>query len=276
MVSNTSGSLMSHAQGRYWLCTLSSDKSVFCTNSFNDTICYAKGQLERGDGGYLHWQFIISLTKRLRRSALIAILPPTTHVELSRSDAADKYVHKDDTSMGYRFEYGTRPIKRNSSKDWDAIWDSAKKGKLEDIPSDIKVRCYSQLSKIQKDFMKPESIERVVYVFWGRTGTGKSRRAWEEASLDAYPKCPNTKFWDGYRDQENVVIDEFRGKIDISHMLRWLDRYPVCIENKGSGCVLRAKKIWITSNLDPHHWYPTVDAATIDALIRRMNVIYFE
>lgn len=264
------------SQGRYWICTLSSDKCVFAPSCFNDDIVYAIGQLEKGANGFIHWQFLIALKKKLRRSALLKIIPATTHVELSRSDAADAYVQKDESSCGYRFTFGTRAIKRNDAKDWDKILLSAKKGKFEDIPSDILVRCYSQITKIQKDYMHPEPMEREVFVFYGPTGTGKSRRAWAEASFDAYPKCPNTKFWDGYRGQTHVVIDEFRGKIDISHMLRWLDRYPVCIENKGAGCVLKATKIWITSNLDPKDWYPQCDYRTIDALLRRLNVINFE
>lgn len=58
-------------------------------------------------------------------------------------------------------------------------------------------------------------------------------------------------------------------------MLRWLDRYPVTIETKGSGTVLRAKKIWITSNIDPIEWYR--HKATDDqvaALMRRIQVTY--
>lgn len=118
-------------------------------------------------------------------------------------------------------------------------------------------------------------MERTVYVFWGDTGTGKSRRAWDEAGLSAYPKSPSTKFWDGYQDQKHVVIDEFRGDIGISHMLRWLDRYPVLVETKGSGIVLSASTIWITSNISPSNWYPTLDADTTAALLRRLTVTHF-
>lgn len=105
---------------------------------------------------------------------------------------------------------------------------------------------------------------------------GKSRLAWEEAGMDAYPKDPRTKFWCGYRDHEHVVIDEFRGGIDIAHMLRWLDRYPVIVEVKGGAQVLKAKKVWITSNLEPKFWYPDADAATVDALMRRLNIVNME
>lgn len=131
--------------------------------------------------------------------------------------------------------------------------------------------------------MAPLATERLVYVYYGRTGTGKSRRAWEEAGMDAFPKGnqltltldPNTKFWDGYRNQEHVVIDEFRGTISIAHLLRWLDRYPVIVEIKGSSTSFCARKIWITSNLDPREWYPDLDQETKEALLRRLNITFF-
>lgn len=123
--------------------------------------------------------------------------------------------------------------------------------------------------------MEPIGVEKTVQVFWGPTGTGKSKRAWEEATTEAFPKDPRTKFWDGYRGQCSVVIDEFRGDIDISHVLRWLDRYPVIVEVKCGSVVLRAKSIWITSNLDPRKWYPNLDKETQDALLRRLNITEF-
>jgi len=131
---------------------------------------------------------------------------------------------------------------------------------------------YNALKRIATDHLAPVAIVREVFVYVGPTGTGKSHRAWTEGGIDAYPKDPRTKFWDGYQGQEHVVMDEFRGAIDISHMLRWLDKYPVIIEVKGSSTVLKAKKIWITSNIDPTLWYPDIDQQTLQALLRRLVV----
>lgn len=125
------------------------------------------------------------------------------------------------------------------------------------------------------DYLQPVAIDRVVSVFWGRTRTGKSRRAWEEAGITAYPKDPQTKFWCGYQSHCNVVMDEFRGGISISHILRWLDRYPVIVETKGGACVLSAERIWITSNVDPRNWYPEIDEETKEALLSRLNITHF-
>lgn len=124
--------------------------------------------------------------------------------------------------------------------------------------------------------MQPIGIERQCFVYWGRTGTGKSRLAWERAGTDAYPKDPRTKFWDGYQGQLHVVVDEFRGGIDISHLLRWLDRYPVIVEIKGSSVVLKATSVWITSNVNPEDWYPLLDNETKQALLRRLTITHFE
>jgi len=133
-------------------------------------------------------------------------------------------------------------------------------------------RCYQSLRRIGTDNLQALAITKEVHVFIGPTGTGKSHAAWQLAGYDAYPKDPRTKFWDGYNGQKNVVIDEFRGGIDIAHMLRWLDKYPVIIEVKGSSRALSVEKIFITSNLEPHLWYPDCDLATIQALERRLNV----
>lgn len=183
---------------------------------------------------------------------------------------------KEDTRVeGTQFEVGRRAVQRNNPPDWDAIATDARSGRLDTIPSDIYVRCYNQLRRIQGDHLAPCAVVREVYVFWGTTGTGKSRRAWDEAGLDAYPKDPRSKFWDGYGGHENVVIDEFRGGIDISHLLRWLDRYPVLVEVKGSTVVFKARKIWITSNIHPRDWYPDLDAETKNALERRLTITQF-
>lgn len=94
--------------------------------------------------------------------------------------------------------------------------------------------------------------------------------------LSAYSKDPRSKWWDGYRSQSNIVIDEFRGTIDVSHILRWLDRYPISVEVKGGTRPLAATKVWITSNLDPRMWYPDLDQESKDALLRRFtNITHF-
>lgn len=262
---------MSHL---YWILTIPhADFTPFQPPN----IQWIRGQLERANSGFLHWQIVISCQRKLRLGGVKSIFGTSCHAEPTRSNAAINYVWKDDTSIANtRFELGSRKINRSDDQDWESIRNDAKCGQLDNIPPDIYIRCYNQLSRIAADNLEPIAQEREIFCYWGQTGAGKSRRAWEEAGLHAYPKDPRSKFWCGYRSHEHVVLDEFRGGIDISHMLRWCDRYPVLIEVKGGARALTAKKIWITSNLHPREWYPELDQETKDALLRRMTIVHFE
>jgi len=160
--------------------------------------------------------------------------------------------------------------------DWEDVWTAAKSGRIEDIPANVRVGSYNALKRIQKDHMQPLAMERECFVFWGATNTGKTHRAWEEAGVGAYPKNSRTKFWDGYRGQEHVVIDEFTGDVALTNLLTWLDKYPVIIETKGGSECFCAKRVWLTSNVDPRQWYAgTASAEQIEALMRRVTVTYF-
>lgn len=164
------------------------------------------------------------------------------------------------------------PISRARKTDWDQIYDLAKSGQMDDIPRDIYIRHYSTLKRIRVDHCTPSFRDNIqVVVYYGPTGTGKTHRAWREAMItgDPYIKNPNTKWWDGYRGQQNVIIDEFAGRIDISYLLTWLDRYPLICEIKGYSMPLEAIRFWITSNLHPTEWYPEAKPNHLDALLRR-------
>jgi len=281
--------------GRWWILTI---RHADFTPWLPPSVSYIKGQLEIGhqqrvgDGGgvqageqelrddgeagrYLHWQIVAYFASNVRLAGVRKLFGPH-HAELTKSANACDYVWKDDTSVaGTRFELGHFPFKRNDKRDWGAIRGHAKAGNFDAIDDATFVVHYSSLKRIACDYMVPTAVERTVNVFWGGTGLGKSRRAWDEASMQAYPKDPRSKFWCGYRGQEHVVIDEFRGGIDIGHLLRWLDRYPVIVEIKGGAVCLQATHIWITSNLDPKLWYPDLDEKTTEALLRRLNVTEF-
>lgn len=255
-------------QARFWIVTVPE-------NDFNPHlptgVAYLRGQLEQGQSGYRHWQLLVTFTQKKTLAQAKSTLG-VGHWEPTRSVAAEQYVWKIDTRIGEPFEFGEKTPRRNSKCDWDRIRVLASTGKFDSIPSDVYIRYYQNLHRIRSDSVQPISVERSCYVYWGPTGTGKSHRAWSEAGEDAYSKDPRTKFWCGYDDQQHVVIDEFRGAIDVAHLLRFLDKYPVRVETKGSTRPLRATKFWITSNLNPLDWYPELDKETAEALMRRLNI----
>lgn len=261
-------------KARYWMATIPEADWNPC---LPDGFQYVRGQLEQGEGGFRHWQAILYTKEQMRRAGVKRLLGVVSaHLEPTRSRAAKEYVWKEDTRIeGTQFEFGVESISRADPTDWERIWELAKNGELTSIPPDIRVRCYSSLRRIHADYAEPVGMVRTCYVFWGDTGTGKSRRAWEEAGTDAYPKDPRSKFWCGYRSQKHIVVDEFRGGIDIGHLLRWLDRYPVNVEIKGGSLPFVGEKVWITSNLEPRLWYPDLDSLTLEALLRRLTITHF-
>lgn len=278
VVSNTGVSSpcnMPAIQGRYWLATISFAQ-LNQQPCLQEPICYLKGQKEVGEGGYEHWQLLAVTSRKCTLNQVKRALHPTAHVELSRSDAADAYVWKDDTSVhGTRFELGAKPVSRARKQDWEKIVSDAKRGLFEDIPPDILVRNYSSLKRIRVDNLAPiDRTDIQVRVYWGNTGTGKTFTAHNEIRLldKAYfDKNPLTKWWDGYRGQTLCLIDEFAGRVDIINLLRWLDRYPCTVEVKGYTLPLEVTHFWITSNIHPREWYPDAPRAHQDALLRRLT-----
>jgi len=260
------------SQARYWICTIPRDDWIPC---LPEGAIWCFGQPELGDSGYRHWQFVVAFPGKVTLTRVRRCLPSGGHYEPTRSEAAIAYVNKEDTRDGEPFEFGARAFNRNSARDWEDIKAKAKAGQIDSIPADVFVRYYSTLRRIAGDFAEPAAICRTVQVFFGPTGTGKSRRAWDEALLggrSVYPKDPRTKFWYGYRGEDCVIFDEFRGGIDIAHLLRWFDRYPVCVETKGGSVPLAATFVWITSNLHPREWFPGIDSASFAALERRLTI----
>lgn len=264
-------------QGRYWLLTIPVEMFTVPLE-LSGPLQYLRGQREiGGTTGYEHWQLLAVFKKKVTLRGVKQSFGDGIHAELSRSDAADAYVWKEDTRVaGTQFELGERAIRRNVPTDWEKVRENAKTRNFDDIPPDIYIRCYANLCRIASDNDQPTAIVRSARVFIGPTGTGKSRRAWEEATELAYVKNPRTKWWDGYKGEENVIIDEFRGGIDIAYLLIWLDRYPCRVEIKGSSMPLRARKFWICSNLMIEQWFPDCDYQTLDALRRRIEINYFE
>lgn len=260
-------------QARYWILTIPrEDWSV--PESLPTGISYLRGQPEIGESGYRHWQLMGYYTNKVTLSRVKSDFGNTCHAEPSRSNAAKEYVWKEDTRDGEPFEIGTLSLERNNGRDWERILAAAKSSRFDEIPPDVFVRYYGSITRIGADYAEPTFMERTCRVYYGPTGTGKSFRAWSEAGPGAYTKDPRSKFWYGYKGQKNVVVDEFRGGIDVAHILRWLDRYPCLVELKGSSRTLNAETVWITSNLHPDEWYPDMDSATLAALKRRLVITH--
>ena len=165
--------------------------------------------------------------------------------------------------------------KKNKER-WDEALKAAKEGRFEDIPSDIRLRYHSSIKKIREDCIEKPKVLNELDNEWryGPTGTGKSRTA-HESYPDAYIKKANTKWWDGYIDQEVVIIDDFdKYHVQLGYELKiWLDHYPFPAERKGGSVMIRPKKIIVTSNYTPQEIWE--DPKTLEPILRRVELVRF-
>jgi len=126
---------------------------------------------------------------------------------------------------------------------------------------------YNRSLRLYKTLITPKRNHEVeVIVIQGPTGTGKSKYA-QDNYPDAYWK-QRSIWWDGYENDETVVIDEFYGWIPYDTLLRICDRYPLLVETKGGQIQFTAKRIIITSNSVPNNWYKNV---YFDSFVRRVS-----
>jgi hypothetical protein len=119
----------------------------------------------------------------------------------------------------------------------------------------VRVRCYSTLKRIEKDYMVIEerTAPKQCFWYWGNTGTGKTRKATSE-NPGHYKKL-GCKWWDSYKGQKVVILDDI-GK-DAAHALAyhlklWADpwnNHPG--ENKGGMVPLVYDTFIVTSNYSP-------------------------
>jgi len=114
-----------------------------------------------------------------------------------------------------------------------------------------------------------------VRIYYGPPGTGKTRSVYDEFGLDDVYQKMVGKWWDGYKGEKVVIIDDFDPdncfEIVYDFYLKLLDRYPMRIEYKGGSCQFRSKIIIFTSNVDPKGWWS--DKENRGAFFRRVNTI---
>lgn len=113
-----------------------------------------------------------------------------------------------------------------------------------------------------------EDFERVNYWIYGAPGIGKSQ--WVRRTFpDLYSKSQN-KWWDGYKGETAVLIDDLDTPT-LGHYLKiWGDNYGITGETKGGTIPLPYKQIIVTSNYLPSDLWKD-DPQMVAAIERRFQ-----
>ena len=89
----------------------------------------------------------------------------------------------------------------------------------------------------------------------GEPGTGKSKTAAEIAADGSVYYKPRGEWWDGYEQQNTVIIDDYYGWLKYDEILKICDRYPYSVPIKGGYEQFNSKRIIFTSNEPIEKWY---------------------
>jgi len=145
----------------------------------------------------------------------------------------------------------------------------------ESFPSDF-IRYHGGIKAFQlitHSKARNSAVDPIVYWWFGPTGVGKSRKAFEEFGAQAYVKM-NDKWWDGYIGQPVVIMDDYRPSLmPFNEFLRCIDRYPYRVQPKGGSIELSATTFVITSCGRPEDlWHGRTDEQ-LGQLLRRITEI---
>lgn len=272
-IKNTSNSARA-PQHRSWCFTKNNytDADILQLNSLKQKyLLYGKETCP--STGTPHLQGYVVWNSPCTFSAISKKLPSGCHIEDAKADANFNYNYC--TKDGDYYEEGVKPKdpKTVNTERWEEAWSAAKQGQLDSIPADLRLRYYRTFKEIRKDYMvKPVDLD-VLDNEWhyGPPGTGKSTTVREE-NKNIYIKQHNNKWFDGYQNEECILIDDF-DKYDIAmagNLKIWADKFAFQAETKGGALFIRPKRIVITSNYSIEEIWE--DAVTREALNRRFHV----
>lgn len=226
---------------------------------------------ETGESGTHHHQGYIYFKNARAFDGIKKILPAGAHIEAANGNAAQNRTYC--TKEKILLEIGECPA-QGKRKDIETVRSMIQEGCsmraiVDSVNSFQAIRGAELLLKYQeaaRDWV-PE-----VYWFWGPTGTGKTRTAFDLCA-EPWVSGRNLKWWEGYDAHTDVIIDDFRGDFCTFHeLLRILDRYPYRVEVKGGSRQLLAKRIFITCPVGPQAAYPGC-GEKINQLLRRITEI---
>nr|WNA17362.1 replication-associated protein [Cyclovirus sp.]WNA17364.1 replication-associated protein [Cyclovirus sp.]WNA17366.1 replication-associated protein [Cyclovirus sp.] len=256
------------------------DEDVEKCEGFINTYCkYGIFGKERcPDTGCPHLQGFASLAKPQRFLAIKGKINKRMHIEKAMGSDSENQVYC--SKSGEYFEKGSPSQGAGQRTDLQSLLETISGGErnIKRI-AELHPACYIRYYRGIRSWLnlthpiEARNFKTEVSYYWGPPGTGKSRRAHDEAERiqpeSVYYK-PRGEWWDGYMQQTSVIIDDFYGWIKYDELLKICDRYPHKVPIKGGYEEFTSKHIFITSNVDVPDLYKFVGYNTA-ALDRRIT-----
>jgi len=128
--------------------------------------------------------------------------------------------------------------------------------------------------------------QRKLVLYFGPTAVGKTTevkmKVMGELQSPLFEKAAGTKWWDGYNNENHVLVDEYKGGQTIDEFKALTNIGEVAIEMKGSSGVLIAESMYFTSNCHPSRWwkrnadqYENWSSPDYKAVVRRFAEVHW-
>lgn len=207
------------------------------------------------------------------------IFPNGEHFEVCHGSFGENYAYC--TKEKNFKEWGVKPA-QGARTDLIDIRNDLSEGKVrvDDIIMDHP-ELYHQygrtLHAIEDVVMSKKFRTEVTKGYWlyGSTGIGKSHIAFTGFTPEThYMLSKDNGWWDMYRGQETVIINDFRGFIEYDELLQIVDKWPYNVKRRGRPPLpFVSKRVIITSALSPEEVYHNRNEKDdIAQLLRRFQV----
>lgn len=207
---------------------------------------------------------------------------PGRHIEVAKAlHEAVEYCKGDYTNHEGKYkpknevfkEYGKQP-QQGQRTDICKMLEQVKTGNctMRDIVSTATSYQSVRMAEVRLKYFEPaRNWLPEVYWFYGPSGTGKTRSAYEMCE-DPYVCMATNKWWEGYDGHSDVIIDDYRPSFStFDDFLKILDRYAYRVECKGGSRQLRAKRIIVTTPRAPQETWASKTDEEIYQLTRRIH-----
>jgi hypothetical protein len=180
-------------------------------------------------------------------------------------------------------EHGEMPVERKGARnDLADLYDLVKSGAsnyeiLEESPEHL--LHIEKLDRIRQTIKSEEYRDtfrelEVTYI-WGKTGAGKTRHVMEKYGYrNVYRVSNYVHPFDGYKGEDIILFDEYRGQLKVWDFLNYLYGYPLELPCRYSNKQACYTKVYIVSNISFEEQYPNVrleQVKTWNALKRRIH-----
>lgn len=270
---------MSQYAAKNWCFTINNftEEELVRVREFCRGCSFAIFQIEKGEEGTRHIQGYCQLSSKQRLGWLKKNFNSRAHYEGARGSPKQnvEYCSKLDTRECDPETFGELRCQGHRS-DLESIPVLLAEGGLELVRQEAPVAYIKYTRGIQamaSALVRRRDFKTQVLWYWGPTGTGKSKTAFE-LYPHAYFKSGGSRWWDGYEGEECVIVDDYRRDLcTFSELLRLFDRYPYRVEFKGGSREFTSRCIIITTPKPPRETWEGRTDEDIAQLLRRIDEI---